>query len=79
MRAGPVKKAKHQRIDAYNLWCWRRLLRVLWTARRLKQSILREINCESTGRTNAEAEAPVFWSPDRNSQLIRKVPGAGKD
>ena len=31
------------------------------------------------GRTNAEAEAPVFWSPDRNSQLIRKVPGAGKD
>ena len=46
MRAGPVKKAKHQRIDAYNLWCWRRLLRVLWTSRRSNQSILREINPE---------------------------------
>ena len=38
-----VKKAKHQRIDAFELWCWRRLLRVLWTARRSNQSILKEI------------------------------------
>ena len=38
-----VKKAKHQRIDAFELWCWRRLLRVPWTARRFNQSILREI------------------------------------
>ena len=38
-----VKKAERQRIDAFELWCWRRLLRVPWTARRSKQSILREI------------------------------------
>ena len=39
-----VKKAEHQRIDALELWCWRRLLRVPWTARRSSQSILKEIN-----------------------------------
>ena len=41
-----VKKAEHQRIDAFELWCWRRLLRVLWTARRINQSILKEISPE---------------------------------
>ena len=41
-----IKKAKHQRIDAFDLWCWRRLLRVPWTARRSNQSILKEINPE---------------------------------
>ena len=39
-----IKKAEHQRIDAFELWCWWRLLRVSWTARRLNQSILKEIN-----------------------------------
>ena len=39
-----IKKAEHQTIDAFELWCWRRLLRVLWAARRSNQSILREIN-----------------------------------
>jgi len=39
-----IKKAECQRIDAFELWCWRRLLRVPWTARRLNQSILKEIN-----------------------------------
>ena len=39
-----MKKAEHQRIDAFELWCWRRLLRVPWTARRSKQSILKEIS-----------------------------------
>ena len=39
-----IKKAKHQRIDAFELWCWRRLLRVPWTARRSNQSILKEIS-----------------------------------
>ena len=39
-----VKKAEHRRIDAFELWCWRRLLRVPWTARRSNQSILREIS-----------------------------------
>ena len=51
-----VKKAEHQRIDAFKLWCWRRPLRGPWTARRLNQSILKEINPEFTGRTGAEAE-----------------------
>ena len=39
-----IKKAEHQRIDAFELWCWRRLLRVSWTARRSNQSTLKEIN-----------------------------------
>ena len=39
-----IKKAEHQRIDAFELWCWRRLLRVLWTARKSNQSILKEIS-----------------------------------
>ena len=41
-----IKKAEHQRIDVFELWCWRRLLRIPWTARRSNQSILREINPE---------------------------------
>ena len=41
-----LKKAEHRRIDAFELWCWRRLLRVPWTARRTNQSILKEINPE---------------------------------
>ena len=41
-----IKKARHQRIDAFELWCWRRLLRVPWTARRSNQSILKEISPE---------------------------------
>ena len=43
-----IKKAEHQRIDAFELWCWRRLLRVPWTARRSNQSILKEISPEYT-------------------------------
>ena len=48
-----VKKAERQRIDAFELWCWRRLLRVLWTARRSNQSILKEISpgCSLEGMT----------------------------
>ena len=41
-----IKKAEHRRIDAFELWCWRRLLRVTWTARRSNQSILKEISPE---------------------------------
>ena len=43
VRVGTVKKAEHRRIDAFELWCWRRLLRVPWTARRSNHSILKEI------------------------------------
>ena len=44
VRVGPFKKAERRRIDAFELWCWRRLLRVPWTARRSNQSILKEIS-----------------------------------
>ena len=74
-----VKKAEHWRIDAFELWCWRRLLRVPWTARKSNQSILKEISREySLGRTDAEAETPMFWPPDE-IWLIGKDPDAGKD
>ena len=56
-----VKKAECRRIDASELWCWRRLLRVPWTARRSNQSVLKEISPEFTGRTDAEAETPILW------------------
>ena len=58
-----VKKAEHRRIDAFDLWCWRRLLRVPWTARRSNQSILKEINPGIFGRNDAKAETPVLWPP----------------
>ena len=57
-----VKKAKHRRIDVFELWYWRRLLRVPWTARRSNQSILKEINpgCSLEG---LKAETPILWPP----------------
>ena len=59
-----IKKAEHQRIDAFELWCQRRLLRVRWTARRSNQSILKEISRIFIGRTDAEVETPILWPPD---------------
>ena len=76
-----VKKAECQRIDAFELWCWRRLLRAPWTARRSNQPILKEISpgWVFTGRTDVEAETPILWSPDAKSWLIWKDPDAGKN
>ena len=75
-----VKKAEYQGINAFELWCWRRFLRVPWTARSNHQSILKEINpWIFTGRTGAEAEAPVLWPHDEKSWLTGKDPDAGKD
>ena len=71
-----IKKAEHQRTDAFELWCWRRLLRVPQTARRSNQSVLKEINPEYS--LDAEAKAPILWPPDGNSQLIGKASDAGK-
>ena len=71
------KKAEHQRTDAFELWCWRRLLRAPQTERRSNQSILKEISPEYS--LDAEAEAPILWPPDGNSQLIGKASDAGKD
>ena len=64
VRVGTIKKAECQRIDAFELWCCRRLLRVPWTARRSNQSILKEISLEYFGRTDAEAETLILWPPD---------------
>ena len=65
-----IKIAEHRRIDAFELWCWRRLLRVPWTARRSNQSIL---------RTDAKAETPILWPPHAKSCLIGKDSNAGRD
>ena len=73
-----IKKAEHQRTDAFELCCWRRLLRVPWTARISNQSILKEISPEY-GKTDAEAETPILWPPDVKNGLIGKDPDAGKD
>ena len=60
-----IKKADHQRIDAFELWCWRRLLRVSWTARKSNQSILKEISPEySLEGLDAEAETLILWLSD---------------
>ena len=60
-----IKKTEHQRIDAFELWCWRRLWRIPWTARRYNQSTLKEISpLMFIGRTDAEAETLILWPPD---------------
>ena len=60
-----VKKAEGRRIDAFELWCWRRLLRIPWTARRSNQSILKEISAEySLEGLMPEARTPIIWPPD---------------
>ena len=65
-----IKKAECRRIDTFQLWCWRRLLRFPWPARRSNQSILKEITPEMfIGRTDAEAETPIFWSRQRMKWL----------
>ena len=75
-----IKKTECQRIAALELWCWRRLLGVPWTARRSKP-----VNSKGnqpwifTGKTDAEAEVPIIWPPASNCWLIGKDPDAGKD
>ena len=71
-----IKKAESQRINAFELWCWRRLLRVPWTTRR-------SVNPKGNqswiliGRT--DAEAPIFWPPVTKNWLLRKDSDSGKD
>ena len=71
-----VKKAKHRRINAFELQCWRRLLRVPWTARRSNQSILKSYFFN--GRTDAKAETPILWPPHAKNWLIGKDSDAGR-
>ena len=72
-----IKKAECWRIDAFELWYWRRLLRVPWTARRLKVNPKGNQPWIFIGRT--DAEAPILLPPDAKSQLIDKDSDAGKD
>ena len=58
-----IKKAESQGIGVFELWCWRRLVRVLWTARRSNQLILKSV-LGVHGRTDVEAETPILWPPD---------------
>ena len=75
-----VKKVEHQRIDAFGLWCWRRLFRAPWTTRSSSQSVLAEISPgKLIGRTDVEGEAPILWPPDAKSQFIGKDSDAVKD
>ena len=63
-----MKKAEHQTIDAFELWCWRRFLEVPWTTRRSNQSILKEINPEySLEGLVFEAETLTLWPLDVKS------------
>jgi len=75
-----IKKAEHRRIDAFELWYWRRLLRVPWTAGRSNQSILREISPEnSLEGLMLKLKLPILWPPDAKNRLIWKYPDAGND
>ena len=81
-----IKKAERWRIDAFEWWCWRRLLRVPWTARRSNQSILKEISPEySLERLMLKLKLQYFGHPlswrvkSEKSWLIWKDPDAGKD
>ena len=74
-----IKKAEHLRIDAFELWCWRRLLRVPWTARRSNQSILKEISPEYSLEGLMLKLKLNTWPPDVKNWLVGKDPDAGKD
>ena len=74
-----IKEVEHQRIDAFELWCWRRLLRVPRTARRSNQNPKGNQPWIFIGRTDIETEAPILWPPDVKNWLIGKDPDVGKD
>ena len=75
-----IKKAESGRIDVFELWCWRRLLGVPWTARRSNRFILKEISPEySLEGLMLKVTLPILWPPDAKNWLIWKDPDAGKD
>ena len=74
-----IKKVECQRADAFELWCWRRLLRVPWTARRSNQSIRKEISPEYSLEGLMLKLKLILWPPDVKTWLIWKDPDAGKD
>ena len=73
------KEAEHRRIDAFELWCWRRLLSPLDCKEIQPVHSEGDQSWVFIGRTDVEAETPVFWPPDAKSWLIWKYPNAGKN
>ena len=73
-----MKEAEHQRIDVFELWCWRRFLRVPWTARRSNQSILKKINPDYSLEGLMLKLKLHYLTTDAKSQLIGKDPVPGK-
>ena len=74
-----IKKAEHQRIDAFELWCWRRLLRVPWAARRSNQPILKEISLEySLEGLMLKLKLHYFGHPMRRTDSLEKTLMLGK-
>ena len=74
-----IKKAKHQKIDAFELWCWRRLLRVPWTAQRSNQSILKEIRPEySLEGLMLKLKLQYFGHLMRKTDSLEKILMLGK-
>ena len=73
-----IKKPECWRVDVFELWCWRGLLRVPWTARRSKQSTLKEINTEYSLEGLMEAETPKLWPPDAKTDSLEKTLVLGK-
>ena len=74
-----IKKAEQWRIDAFELWCWRRLLRIPWTARRSNQTILKEISPEYSLEGLMLKLKLQIWPPASKNWLIGKDPDAGQD
>ena len=74
-----VKKAEHPRVDAFELWCWRRLLRVPLNCKEIKPVHPKDQSWVFIGRTDAEAETSILWPPHAKSWLIGKDPDAGRD
>ena len=74
-----VKKAECQRIDAFELWFWRRVLSPLDCKEIQSLHPKGDQSLVFIGRTDVEAETPILWPPDAKSQLIGKDPYAGKD
>ena len=75
-----IKKAEHWRTDVFELWFWRRLLRVPWTDKEIKPVPPKgDQSWIFTGRTDADAQTPILWPPDENSQFTGKNPDAGKN
>ena len=80
VKSWTIKKAEHWRIDAFELWCWKRLLRALWTYKEIKS-----VNPKGNqswifiGRADVEDETPILWPSDAKDWLIWKDPDAGKD